>query len=162
MSARNTIVLIGDIERRYDEGRVAAALSGKILPGYMIEKNADGEYQRNSGAAVACEALIAVEDDFRGMTVEGDLPSDGVVAGGSAVGYIAADLIRFHICQPGDVVQLVLKAGETATDDSFLTSNGDGTVQVQTSTEDKTFKAMEEIDLSGSGAVDTFIKARKV
>ena len=158
MAARGTIVLKGEIERRYDEGRVAAALVGKILPGYLIEMDVDGEYQSQSVAGAAVELAVAVEDDFRGMTVLGTLPSDGVVAGGVAVGYVAGDLIRFHRCMKGDEVQLVLKNGQTVTlaPDQFLTGNGDGTMKLAGVGDARLFKPLEAMTASG----DTLIRAR--
>lgn len=158
MSDRNTIVLKGNIEERYDEGVVGAAItSGECLPGMLLEQNVDEEFVPHTEANAACEMIVAVEDDFRGMTVEGTLPGDGVVAGGVGVGYITDDKIRFHRAQKGDVLQMILNAGESADPSKYGTSNGDGTLKVVTSTNHRLVKFLETLDLTAESD-NAFIK----
>lgn len=161
MSDRNVVVLKGEIERNYEEGRAAADLSTgtPILPGHLLMLNEDEELEQHDTAGADCEILVAVEDDFRGMTVDGDLPSDGVVAGGEGIGYVAGDLVRYHIGRKGDVLQMILAASQSADPSKFATSNGDGTLKVA-STDAKKLKFMETLT---TGVSETkFVKVRVV
>jgi hypothetical protein len=143
MSDRNMILVKGADELTREEGRAAAAIN----PGYLITFNGDQELIPHATAGVDCE-MVALEDALQGKTVDDAYADD--------------DLVFYHIAHPGDVLQLVLQAGENADEDDYLTSNGDGTVQVTAGAESTRWRAMEALDLSGGGAVDTFIRARRV
>lgn len=142
----NTILLKGR-DARYDEGRVKAATT--IKPGMLIERFTDGTWQPHATAGgTFTGGAVASEDALQGKTITDN--------------YSGGDLIRLYIPLPGDEVQLILKAGENAAMNSKLSSNGDGTMQVVTGTEGVVFEALEALNLTGGGAVDTFIKARRL
>lgn len=152
--SRNTIVLKGLDTSRYEEGRASVA----IMPGYLIQTHTDGTLKPHATAGGTFPgAKVAIEDGLIGMTVTGYNPIPR-----TTTGYAIGDLVRYHIIKPGDQVQLVLKAGENAAIGSKLSSNGDGTMQVVAGTEGVEFEALEALDLSAGGSVDTLIPARRL
>lgn len=146
MSARNTIVLIGDLAEYHDERRAAAGST--LKPGYIAQTTAADEVTNHATAGGEGEGLVVKEDDMQGRTVDTQ--------------YAVGDPVMLHRVQKGDLCQLVLKAGQNVAITDWLTSNGDGTVKKAAGTDVKSWKPGEPLDLSGGGAVDTFIKAYKV
>lgn len=145
--ARRTILLIGELEHRYEEARVKATKT--ITPGMLIEQTSDGTYQPHGTAgATFAEVLVAHEDALQARTIDDD--------------YAEGELVRFHIAQSGDVLYMFLAAGETAVVNSPLSSNGDGSLQVAAGVEGVQLRAQEALDLSGMGAVKTRLAVRRV
>lgn len=85
--------------------------------------------------------------------------------GGSTVdtAYAAGDIVREHIARSGDIVLMVLKAGNSVVAGTVLVSNGDGRLIPSTalssmvSTEHAIGEAYEALNLTASGAVDTLV-----
>lgn len=144
-TTRNTIVLKSvDLSQRTEEYRMSTT---PILPGYLVARTtANLLIPHGTSGGTFPPAEVAVEDRYFGRTVDDT--------------YLSGELCRTYICQPGDVVQLVLKAGQNATAISKLSSNGDGTVKVATGTEGVMFEAMEALDATALG--DTRIVARRI
>lgn len=142
MSSRRTIVLIGDLAEYHDERRAASGTA--IKPGMIVETTAIDEVKEHATAGSFAEILVAKEDDFQGRTVD--------------TVYSVGDPVMLHRAQKGDLLQLILNAGENADPSKFGTSNGDGTIKVATSTDQRVFKFAEILDLTGGGAVDTRVK----
>lgn len=145
LTANNTIVIEGQFRGIYEE---AVMKDGEaVKPGMMIQLDADGLAIKHADAAKGGEVSIAYEDALQGKTV--------------ADAYENGDLVRYVIPFPGERVRVVLKAGENVTKADYLTSNGDGTFAAAGASELRVFKCLEALDLSGMGAVDTLIKARR-
>lgn len=144
--AYNTIILAGNIAQ--EEREAAAALS----PGHVLEKTSANKYQKHTTEGGFAAPLVALEDALQGKTV--------------ADAYSAADRVTAGYFKPGDMGQLILKAGETAVIGSNLVSGGDGTVVVDTNVSSGTTVkkvlaiAEEALDLSASGSSDTLLAVR--
>lgn len=145
--ARQTILLKGD-NNRFEE-HVAA---GVIKPGHFIETDASGTVVVQSSEGGICERMLATEDSLQGETIDDS--------------YASGDPVRTRHCVPGDVVFAWIKAGETITIKEDLIAAGDGTLKAYDNVTsgvtiyDTPAKAIEAIDLSGSGAVATRIAVR--
>lgn len=158
---QRTIILKCDrIGEKYNEGRVAVSKS--ILPGMLIERTTadtppDGDWQPHSTAGGFAEAAVALELGF-----VADIPFQTFSGGTIDDAYAAADLVRMHLCQPGDEMYMLLAASATAvvlTD--FLESAGDGTLRKASSTNQRLFKPLEAVDNS-AGAARARIRVRKL
>lgn len=139
MAYPNTILLKGDLGTRYEEGRAA----GTIKPGHLIKSNSSGNYVVHASSGGAGERLVAIEDGLIGGTID--------------TAYSSGDLVRFKVVQPGDVLYMFLKDGQSVVPDDDLSSNGDGTLKKETSTGVKMFKSLETVAPSGA---DGRIKVR--
>lgn len=139
--ANNTILLKGDLGRRYEEGRVKSGST--IYPGMLIEKHTDGTLMPHANAGLSALLLVAIEDGLQGRTI--DTP------------YTTTELVRYIHLAPGDVVQMILKDGQTSVIGApGLSSNGDGKLRVGVSgTDALLFEAVEVIAASGS---DEFVQ----
>lgn len=71
--------------------------------------------------------------------------------------YAVGDPVMLHRAQPGDLLQLILVAGVSVTPNDYLTSNGDGKVKKATSTDERSFKCGEILDLTA--LPDGYVKA---
>lgn len=143
MASRNTILLIGDLGETHDERRAAAGTA--IKPGHLITKTAADEVTQTVTAGASIEVIVAKEDSYQGKTVDD--------------AYAPGDPVFFHQCVPGNKIQVILKAGENVSPADYLTPNGDGRVKKATGTDARLLKPAEVLDLSGGGAVDTFLGA---
>lgn len=143
MSSRNTVVLQGDITTYHDERRVKASTT--VKPGQLIEITTGDVVQPHATAGSYAEILVAKEDPLQGRTIDD--------------AYAAAEVVPFHRAQKGDKLQMILKDGQTTALASFLTSNGDGTLKVATSTDERLFKATEIVAASGA---DAFVSVQVV
>ncbi len=149
---KNTILLKGCLIDRYDEARAGAGQT--IYPGMLVEKNSDNTYDGTSYNAAyavhstangAAEPLVALERMYPGQ------PDAGVANAGGTVddAYVAGDLLKLHYCQAGDELYMYLKTGNHALVNSFLSSAGDGTLQVSTTV--PLFHSLEDVNnTSGS------------
>ena len=127
------IVLIGG--ERLEEGVAASA----ITPGHLIKQDSDGNLIPHNVAGGNAEKAFAVEDALQGKTI-----SDA---------YAADDTVFFTVAQPGDVIYALLADGESADPSEFLTSNGDGTLKVATSTDIRIAVPLETVDNSETADV---------
>lgn len=117
-----------------------------IRPGHIIENVAAGTCKKNTRVVSgAVPRRIALHNAEEGKTV------DDVWASGSRV--------KYKDCLPGDLVQVVLKAGSTAVVEELLRADATGCVLDSGATAPYCH-ALEALDLSGSGAVDTLILVR--
>lgn len=134
------IHLLGD--GRHEEDVAAAT----ITPGMLIDKDTNGAVIPHGTAGGAAEKAFALEDALQGRSI--------------ATNYASGERVSYVLANSGDVVYAWLAAGETATKASFLTSNGDGTLKVATSTDTRLAKSMEAVDQSDSSDGDARIKVR--
>lgn len=144
MDANNNpsrIVLVGD-NYRHEEAYAQAALT----PGHLVELTATGKVQKHSVAGGPAECLFAIEDALQGRGIN--------------TAYAANELVSLAIPRKGDVVYVWLSGGESADPSEYLTSNGDGTFKVASSTDIRLLKPLETVDASDSNDVDERIKAR--
>lgn len=155
----NTIVLKGRLDEKYEEGRVGVGQT--ITPGMLVEHDAvttyeaddeNATYKPHATATGAAVPAIAVESVF---TSQPDATGKG---GTIDDNYVAGDLLRMHLCQPGDIIYGWLKTGNNATVNSKLASAGDGTFQV--STTNPLFEAVSY--LNNTSGVKKRLKMRKL
>lgn len=141
MAARNTIVLVGELERKYEERRAGEA---GIKPGMLLQFNASDEVIKHAtaGAGLGAQVIVATENDFLGRTIDD--------------AYADEELVHCHVAQPGDVLNLVVATGQTITPAVYGTSNGDGKWKVAGATDDKLVQFTETV----TTAADTFVAAR--
>lgn len=133
----NTIILKGDIGRRYEEGRVKTAKA--ITPGMVIELLADSTLQPHSVLGDQAEILVAIEDALNGGTID--------------TVYAAGDLVRYNSLADGDSFQAILLDGQSADPSKWWTSNGDGKVRVGVPGTDFLYgKFLETLAPSGADA----------
>lgn len=143
---------------RYEEDRAAST----ITPGMLLATNANVAGARPTVKAHAVaggphERKFALEDALRGSVVPAQSPRT------IDTDYAQGDLVFSVHAEPGDVVYAWLHNGEHATEDEFLTSNGDGTLKVSSSNTDKIVgKALEEVDLSDTAVANGRIRVRIV
>ena len=138
MSTENQAHLIGD--RRIEEADAASTIS----PCMLVEETSAGTLQAHSTAGGIAALLFAEVDALQGNTLDDD--------------YSAGDKVQANVELPGNEVQLILAAGENVAIGADLESAGDGTFQALT-TGTVLAKAREALDLSGSGAVATRMRA---
>jgi hypothetical protein len=122
--APHTIVLRGDLHKRHEEA-VAAA---DIKPGYIIKKDGTGKVIPHNAAGGGGQMWVAKEETLTG----------GLRAGGGTITdhvYLAseADVVFYHMPQPGDLLYCRVAAGAVAIPiDSPVTSAGNGTLKKAT------------------------------
>jgi len=134
-----TVVLEGHAKGKYDE----ETAGGAITPGHLIDTNSDGEVVVHPTAGGYAERKVAIEDALQGQ-------STGLLGKGIDDAYAADDKVRIYYALPGDKLYMLLKDGEVATPASFLSSNGDGTLQVVAGAEIPLFKSTESVSPSGA------------
>lgn len=123
-----------------------AVSSEAITPGHIVENVAAGTCRKNTRvAAGTVPRRIALQNREEGKTI------DDVWASGARV--------KFQDFMPGDIVQLVLKAGVNAANEALLRVDNTGCVTTAGSNAPYAY-SVEALDLSASGAVDTHILAR--
>lgn len=121
-----------------------AVAGGIIRPGFLVQQNPIGKVIPHSTADGVAEKAFALEDALQGKTID-----DSYASGATCF---------FAICKPGDIVYALLAGGQIATREEFLSSNGDGMLQV--STTNSVAVALEDIDASDTQSVDERIKVR--
>jgi len=135
--ARNTINqrTVGD---EIKDEAIAAAI---IAPGNLIEvvNNAGViEVQNHSTSDGIAAPTVAVEDDLQGNDINDN--------------YAAAARVQYLHFRAGERALMHLANGENAVIGDFLSSNGDGTLQVSTTL--SIGIAKENIDMSDSSGAD--------
>lgn len=144
MAARSTILLKGDLSKYHDEIRAA----GTIKPGMLLSMTSAGAVVAHATAGGSGPVMVAKEDALQGRAVTDN--------------YVTGNLVMVHRAQSNDLLQVILRAGENAAIGAYGASNGDGTFQVASGAEVKLVQFEEALDLSGGGAVDTFVRARVI
>ena len=149
--AKNTIKLKNYLHIM-EEYEAAAA----ITPGYLIEMTSAEKVQKHSSAGGNAVPMFACEDELQGKGVDD--------------AYASGDQVQCWIPQRGDQVYAYLKAGENVAIGDLLESGAAGLL-VKHVADDSTSSnyplqivavALEAVDLSASGAVNTRIEVRIV
>jgi len=126
-----------------------ALASGTVKPGHLLEltdASAD-TVKAHATAGGFSERAFALEDALQGNDVDDD--------------YSAADRVQYVLAQPGDIVFAWIVAGEDISKGDQLISSGDGTLKETTGTPSQIIAvALEDLDLSASGAVNTRLACR--
>ena len=153
----NTILLKGRHHNKYEEGRVAAGKT--IMPGMIIESvgvdsNGVTTYQPHATRGGWAELAVAVESVFTADASPGGADRGGTIDDA----YQAGELVRFHICQPGDELYMLLKTANHALITSSLVSDGAGGLEIFSSTYNKLFKSLE--DNNNSSGANARIRVR--
>ena len=116
-----------------------------ILPGMLVEITSANKVQRHATSGGDAVPLFALEDELQGKGID--------------EAYAADDPVQVWVAQRGEVVQALLADGETAVIGSFLVSNGDGYLRVQSQDSvygmDVVGVALEAIDRASSSGADT-------
>lgn len=141
ITTRQTILLKGDPGEGYKE---YIAAENNILPGFLLQTDGNGEAITNNEAAKRAEVLVALEDDFRGMNI------DGVSRDASTTGYQIGDIVRCKLLERGEVAYMILKSGEVVLKGGYLTSNADGKLQAAGASEYWMFKAVDAADATAA------------
>lgn len=127
---------------RFEEGEAAAV----IKPGMLLAQNSDAKLIPHGVAGGPAEMQFALEDALQGKTIDNN--------------YASGDKVFTVVCGKGDVVYAWLSGGESADPSEYLTSNGDGTLKVATSTDARVAVPLETVDASDSNDVDERIRVR--
>ena len=129
-----TIRLMGDGVQK------EAPANEAFYPGTLLEKLSTGKVQKHSVAGGATAAgrltpvIVALENSLMGIGVgTGTLNGTFVTI---TKAYAANQPVQLLYPRPGDEVVMLLKSGQTVVVGSPLTSNGDGTLKVATSSND--------------------------
>ncbi len=139
MALPNTIRVNLKSPYRHKEG--IAAAGSALKPGMMIIETIAAEDPNpptvniHATAGGFAEGEIVIEDYLQGLGTDGT--------------YTPANIVFSCVPQPGDRVLVLLADAVTTTIDAGLTSNGDGTFKVATSTDIRVFKAKEVKTASG-------------
>lgn len=141
ITTRQTIILKGDISEGYREYISAA---DNILPGMLLQVNVDGKVIKNAEAAKKAEVLIAIEDDFLGMSITGARPDT------TNLGYMTGDVVRCKIFEPGEVALMILLTGENADASEYLSPDGTGKLKVVVTTDFRMFKTVDAVDATSA------------
>ena len=143
--ADNMIQLKGEFQRK----ELAAAAG--ISPGHLVERDSSGEFAVHSTASGPHGSCFAVENELEGSNPDVD--------------YTADERVQVNYQVKGNEVMAILAAVQNVAIGAFLESAGDGTLQALTAhasgsgtDRQPVGVALEAVDLSGSGAVDTPIK----
>ncbi len=105
-----------------------------ITPGQLLERTSAGKVAKNTDLDLPAEALFAQEDALQGKTIDDD--------------YVADDKVQVLIPAKGSEVFAFLQGGVTAADGIELSSGGDGTLVLATTTDFVIAVAQEALDLN--------------
>lgn len=139
------IALKTSVGTQYDE----AYAGGAISPGHLImfdTPTADGDEAVvvHSPEGGRGSLYVALEDALQGRSIE--------------TAYAEDDVVFYQKALPGDRFFLKLAAGENASVNNPLSSNGDGNLKVAEAEEEVIAIALEDMDLSETGDVDTHMR----
>lgn len=154
----NTIMLrVNSIGEKYSEGRCKTGKT--IVPGMLIEKTVDTGYpyhtlQPHATADGIARLLVAIE-----LALVADVPGLAYSGGTIDDSYGAGDLVRYHLCMPGDVMFMLVAASAVAIiETDFLSSAGDGTLK-KSAGAGKLFQSDTTINNSGNALTRARIRA---
>lgn len=139
----NSIILSGDYVKIQSK---TLATGQTPKPGQLLKENSDGKLTVHSTAGGYAERMIALEDALQGKT--------------AADAYTAGTVCDCAIMGRGSQSQVLVVAGENIAIGDLLCSDGTGKFAEVDSTEVPLCVAIEECDLSDSGAVDTLCQVR--
>lgn len=139
---KNTIIL-----KNYSNIFEEFVAGGTITPGHLTILGSNGKITSHSESQGNVLPIIPIEDALQGKGIEDT--------------YASGDVVRCWIPMRGDIVNCLLANGEHAVIGDWLVSNGDGTLKVldvESTGDYRTLQivgqATEEVDMSGSNAVD--------
>lgn len=144
MSTSNTVKL-----KKYQDINMEFVANAAITPGHLVELMSTNKVRAHATASGnALPKMFALEDELQGKEIDDD--------------YAAADPVQVWVCQPGEVVNALLKDGETIVIGDALESAGDGTLQKVAADSTGIYYynqivgiALEALDLSGSSGAET-------
>lgn len=119
---------------------------GTITPGQLVQIGTNNRVTRHSAAGGQHYRWFAVERDYMGDEMD--------------VNYLVNEAVEIQSARPGEVINALLKDGETAVIGSRLVSAGDGDVAVDATSsiadQDQTIVgiALTALDLSDSSGAD--------
>src|ERR1039458_3506066 len=122
------------------------AHSATIYPGHLLQQYSDGSLELHATAGGPVSPIFAQEDAMQGNTI-------GTV-------YAIANPVQARVEQRGSLTLAFLKPGTSYAIGVFLQSNGDGTLETQTSTGVGVAEVVDAIDLSASHSVATLARVR--
>jgi len=96
-----------------DEGVVKTGKT--VYPGMLLKLASDGTYEPHDTAGGNCEKAFAVENELCGGSIDDE--------------YTGGDAIQIWFAGPGEVVNAILKDGESVAPGDYLESAADGYLQ---------------------------------
>jgi len=111
MSTAHTVKL-----KKYEDINIEKEANAALTPGHLLQLMSTGKVRKHPTAGGnAVPKMFALEDELQGKEIDED--------------YAAGDRVQIWICQPGEVVNALLKDGENIAIGDILESAGDGTLQ---------------------------------
>lgn len=148
MATKRSVILQGDPNFN-EKGKAQAT----VKPGYLVKGVSFIAHQTADASAVKIPAAFAVERDELGAGIDDSRQGSGTIS----AFYASGDTVKVAVCGPGDIVTAFIASGETVNEDSVLSSAGDGTLEVQDSTDYVIGRALETL---GTVAVVTACKVQ--
>lgn len=144
--------------------KVEIPAAGNIYPGMLLQRNSTGVVVHATAGGFA-EKMFAQEDALQGATTQGFPDAQtGTYSPYSLAGKggLGPDPVPIAIESPGSITLALLKAGTHYTIGTFLESDGLGRLQAKTGSPTEIIAVVDyaDVDLSGSGAVDTLAQVR--
>ena len=144
MSTSNTVKL-----KKYQDINMEFVANAAITPGHLVELMSTNKVKvHTTESGNALPKMFALEDELQGKEIDDD--------------YAADDRVQVWVCQPGEVVNALLKDGETIVIGDALESAGDGTLQKVAADSTGVYYynqivgiALEALDLSGSSGEES-------
>ena len=141
----NRIVLQG-FHGRHEEARAGSV----IAPGEIIELATDGDLDPQPaavGEAIKGGLKIATEDGLQGKTI------DNI--------YAIGDLVFYYIPLPGDIINVLVKAGQTIVlADNLVVEGGGSGLAIKAAGTEARYQLQSLEDSGGALAANTVLQAR--
>lgn len=141
--ANNFKIVLRGHDNCYHEGTVASG--GTPSPGMAVAFDSSGTWDETAvaqAAALKRSLFLATEASLKGYTVDN--------------AYAAGDVLFLYACQPGDIVQVLVKDGESiAIDDDLVEEGGGSGLFVEAAGTEAVFRAvaLEAVSPSGSNGL---------
>ena len=102
--------------KKYQDINMEFLANAAITPGHLVELLSTNKVRKHATAGGnALPKMFALEDELQGKEIDDD--------------YSADNPVQVWVCQPGEVVNALLKDGENVAIGDALESAGDGTLQ---------------------------------
>lgn len=135
MSTKRSVILRGDPE--INEYGVASAT---VKPGYLVKGVSSVAHQTANG--VVCVKALALERDELGQGIDNSKQGSGT----SSAFYASGDTVKVAVFDSGDEATAFVASGAgTISEDTLLSSAGDGTFKVEATESDAIARSMETV-----------------
>jgi len=117
-------------------------------PGKLVEATTDEQVQLQDSVGAQVPRMFVMEDELQGHDI--------------GVAYSSGDIVSVGYFRPGDKVLGILASGENVTEGDYLDSDGTGRLQASGGMGQQVVQALEDKDLSETGADPDYIRCRVV